>query len=72
MIRRTHYPKLDAPTDLMRGLLAAFAQAESQISSESHKLPSNDVLAVVHPERHHERRNVGLFAAWSEAFPCPE
>ena len=72
MIRWTHYPKSDAPTDLMRGLIAAFAQAESQISSESHKLPSNDVLAVVHPERHHERLNVGLYEAWKEAFPCGE
>ena len=25
-----------------------------------------------HPERHHEEWNVGLFAAWAEAFPCPE
>ena len=25
-----------------------------------------------HPERHHEGRGVGLFNAWSEAFPCPE
>ena len=26
--------------------------------------------ATDHPERHHERGQVGLLAAWGEAFPC--
>jgi hypothetical protein len=26
--------------------------------------------ATDHPERHHEEWNVGLLAAWGEAFPC--
>jgi len=51
-------------------------------SSDSHCLGRGETLAYYvliplctandHPERHHEERYVGLLAAWSEAFPCPE
>ena len=47
MIRWSHYPKSDAPSELSRALVRVFEDAEPKIGSTKHKLSSNNVLAEV-------------------------
>ena len=47
MIKWSHWPKSDAPTDLTREVVSVFEAALPHIESPEHKLHSNEVLAYV-------------------------
>lgn len=43
------YPKSNEPSDLSKGVVRAFEEVEEQITSDSHKLISNEVLLLLRP-----------------------